>query len=546
VKQLPVGIQNFRKIIEGSYTYADKTEYIYKLIKSGSYYFLSRPRRFGKSLLIDTMRELFSGSRDLFEGLWIAKTDYDFTPYPVVRIDMSQTDTSSAAMLEQTITNRLLEMAFDEDVSITGASASDHFIHLIMALRKKYGSRVVVLIDEYDKPIIDHIAEAKLAEANREVLRNFYGILKGQDANLRFAFLTGVSKFTKTSIFSQLNNLIDISLWDPFASICGITEAEFDTLFDEHLRAFHASLSKSKSGDAPRPLSEIRATIFDWYDGYTWDGATRVFNPFSLLSFFLKGTYGNYWYASGTPQFLAEALKMRPVEYLGWQEAIIDEFLLDSHDIENAPLVSLLFQTGFLTVRSADPGPPRSFSIGFPNIEVAQSFGRQFLAEAVEEPDPYGNAFIAGMRKALDTGDAKAFEAGLRGLYASIPYQLHISAEAFYQVVFLSAMQFLGFRVIGELSTAKGRMDGSIERPNGMAYVAEFKYRRAEADASSGQADNLLDGAIIDALAQIDARSYAERYAGTGRRVHKLAIAVSGRGDVRVAIEPAGTRTDTA
>jgi hypothetical protein len=538
MKKLPVGIQTFREIIEGGYVYADKTEYIHKMTQDGKYYFLSRPRRFGKSLLVDTMKELFSGERELFKGLWIDGSGYGFKKYPVIRIDMSQQDLSSTATLEDSLLGSLGRIAEAEELELSERTAPAALRQLIESLRKKYDACVAVLVDEYDKPIIDFLDAPEKATANRKALGNFYGMLKGQDANLQFVFLTGVSKFTKTSLFSQLNNLDDMTLWDEYAGICGFTESDFDTLFPEHLAAYKAAGAPDGDLDA----DAIRQGIFDWYDGYTWDGKTHVFNPFSLLRFFRRKEYAAYWYASGTPQFLADVFRSRPFEYVNLQEVVIDEGVLDSYDIENAPLVSLLFQTGFLTVKSVKPGIPKHYSLGFPNVEVGYSFGRQFLESAPTEIDPLGNAFITRMRDALDAGEPEKIEDSLRGLYASIPYQLHLKAEAFYQVVFLATMQFLGFRVLGEISTADGRMDGSIERPNGMAYVLEFKYMRSKksktggADAGDGNepVSALLDAGVIDAFNQIADRGYADRYAGTRRKVFKVAVAVAGRGQVKV------------
>jgi hypothetical protein len=407
-------------------------------------------------------------------------------------------------------------------------------MQFIELLHRKHDERVVVLIDEYDKPIIDHFDEPELAQENREVLRNIYGVLKGMDAHLRFVFLTGVSKFTKLSLFSQLNNLVDLTLWKPYAGICGFTEPEFDSLFSEHLAAYQdaTAMARADKGRGEN-LTTVRNDVFFWYDGYTWDGATRVFNPFSLLSFFLKNQYNNYWYASGIPKFLSAALKERPQGYLDIQEAVITENLLDSHDIEKAPLVSLLFQTGFLTVKSVDEGPPANYSLGFPNNEVSQSCSQLFLAGISEDTEPFNGTFAKSMRRSLDTGTPEDFEEPLRGLFAAIPYHLHIPAEAFYQAVFLAAMQFLGFRIQGELCTATGRIDGVIQRPDKL-YILEFKYIKADAKVTTDERSRLLEAAINDAFEQIETKQYADRYLGTDGQVCKVAVAVCGRGDVRV------------
>jgi len=541
MKKLPVGIQTFRKIAVDDYIYADKTEYIYRLIQEGNYYFLSRPRRFGKSLLVDTMKELFTGERALFKGLWIDSSDYDFKKYPVIRLDMSQVDTADSARLTDSIMFEISKIADTEEIKLLGNTPANAFTWIIESLRKKYGERVVVLIDEYDKPIIDHMGNPAVAEKNREVIGNFYGVLKGQDANLRFVFLTGVSKFTKMSLFSKLNNLTDLTLWDKYAGICGFTETEFDALFTEHIEAYKKARRAAGGRDGERDTAVIRRDILAWYDGYTWDGKTHVLNPFSLLSFFNKNQYGAYWFTTGAPQFLMGIFQKSPENFADVQTAVITESILDTHDIENAPLVSLLFQTGFLTVASTEEGPPRRYRLGFPNIEVSQSFSELFLSTIIEPDKLFSDSFIEGMRKSLDAGEPEKMEEFLRGLYASIPYQLHIPKEAFYQVIFLAIMQFLGFRVLGEISTAEGRVDGVIDLPNGKSYVIEFKYRKAP-DGATGvnhvsNLDDMMEQDIVNALAQVDDRGYADRYSGAGREVYKVAIAVSGRGKVRVRSE---------
>jgi hypothetical protein len=262
-----------------------------------------------------------------------------------------------------------------------------------------------------------------------------------------------------------------------------------------------------------------------------------VFNPFSLLSFFNKKQYGAYWFTSGAPQFLLDVFRVRPFEYIDVQDAAINELSLDSYDIEKAPLVSLLFQTGFLTVKSTKKGPPPIYALGFPNTEVSRSFGQLFLAGVSAETDPFSSSFVTGIRKALDDKDIDKIEDCLRGLYASVPYQLHIASEAFYQVIFLATMQFLGFRVLGEVSASEGRLDGSIDLINGKSYVIEFKYSKIDGgnEYDDKELADILEKDIAEAFRQIEERGYSDRYAGTNREVIKLAVAVAGHGKVKVA-----------
>ena len=553
MKRLPIGLQTFSHVINDGHVYADKTRYIRDMANQGKFFFLSRPRRFGKSLLVDTMKEAFSGNRDLFEGLDLARSDFDFTTRPVIRLDMSRIDLSDRASLRSGVLYLLSTIAEDENVTMATVNPAIALQDLISRLHRKTGQRVVVLIDEYDRPIIEHLARPELAEENRAELRSLYGVLKGMDADLHFVFLTGVSKFTRTSIFSQLNNLTDISLDQRYANICGFTEQEFDALFSEHLA--HVVESHHQHGDPDAGTVSVRDEIFTWYDGYSWDGIARVFNPFSLLKFFDAQEFYPYWYTSGVPQFLARHLKDNPCVYTDLENTEITEVLLDSHDIEQASLESLLFQTGFLTVKSADRlQRPTSYRLGFPNLEVSQSFSGWFLDTVGDDPATV-QTMTARLRKALNEGHPEDLEECLAGLFAAIPYtrlsreenelarypetiegvdwwnqehNLHLKAEAFYHAILLAVLRTLGFRVTGEQSA----IDATIDTVTGQSYVVEMKYVALDAGADPAEA---LGRATAEALDQIAARHYADRYRGSTRSVHLVGIAVAGHGHVRVA-----------
>ena len=272
MKRLPLGIQSFKKIIEGDYVYADKTRFIYDLINGASYYFLSRPRRFGKSLLLDTISEAFSGDKELFKGLWIYDSDYAFPKHPVIRLDMSSISNKTPEVMEKDIMLTLRGKIRDEGFDIADGSPANMFMQLIEHLHRKYNQRVVVLIDEYDKPMLDHINDIPTADGNRQALRGFYGILKSMDPHLRFTFITGVTKFTKTSIFSGLNNLRDITMMEKYANICGVTTQDLGTYFSDHME-YISNLEDFSH------FESVHDEILKWYDGYSWDGKTRVINP---------------------------------------------------------------------------------------------------------------------------------------------------------------------------------------------------------------------------------------------------------------------------
>ena len=399
MKKLPLGIQNFRKIIDGDYIYVDKTRYIYNLIYNASYYFLSRPRRFGKSLLLDTIEEAFSGDRELFKGLWIYDSDYGFEKHPVIRLDMSNIANKTPETLENSLLGVLRNRVKEEGFDIDSNMPSDIFRSMIEALYRKYSQRVVVLIDEYDKPILDHLQDADTAEANRDVLRGFYGILKSMDPFLRFTFITGITKFTKTSIFSGLNNLYDITLDEIYSNICGVAIEDLSELFSEHIEGIAAA----NGGVSTASITE---EILAWYDGYSWDGKTRVINPYSLLSFFMRKSLESFWYASGTPTFLIDILKKRPASFLALQNLEMRERVLDSFDIKKIGLASLLFQTGYLTVKSILPDlKPTVYLLDIPNLEVKEALYMNIIAEFTEQDGSFAESANIRIREKLKTGN---------------------------------------------------------------------------------------------------------------------------------------------
>ena len=530
MKKLPIGIQNFRKIIEGDYIYIDKTQYVYDLIDNASYYFLSRPRRFGKSLLLDTIAEVFSGDKELFKGLWIYDSGYAFPKHPVIRLDMSRIANENPAILKESILSRLKEICSAEGLEIEDTIVSDVFAKLISLLCKKYDQRVVVLIDEYDKPILDHITEIDLADENRKVLRGFYGILKSMDACLRFTLITGVTKFSKTFVFSELNNLSDITLHEDFAGICGIPVESLDTCFGEHMESLAASKNLSR-------YESIRDGILAWYDGYSWDGETRLINPFSLLSFFSARRFSGFWYASGTPGFLVDMIKRKPETFLTLKNLEMSERVLDLFDIRSMEIEPLLFQTGYLTVESIllEYGPP-IYRLTMPNLEVREAFSLQVMAELTEKGDFFAETAYRRMKESLAEGDLQKMLDILRGLFASIPYELHVKQEAYYHSIFYAVMSVLGFDVDAEVSVSKGRVDAVLALED-KVYVMEFKYEACPPDASDEAKQKLFSDTLDEAMAQIGDRGYADRYRGSGKSVVRAAFAFLGRDEIEMRVE---------
>jgi len=453
VKKLPFGIQTFRTIIEDGYAYADKTKYIYNLINDAKHYFLSRPRRFGKSLLLDTISEVYSGDKELFKGLYIYDTDHNFDKHPVLKLDMSNIANETPETLKEELLIELRKRAKEENFSFNYNTPSAMLKMLIENLSKKNSRKVIVLIDEYDKPILDRITDIETAEANRDILRGFYGVLKSMDAYLRMTFITGVTKFTKTSVFSGLNNLRDITMSKGYANICGIETENLRTYFDEHIK------DMAQIGNMGG-YNEVYDKILTWYDGYSWDGETRAINPFSLLGFFGEKKLSSYWYASGTPAFLISLIKKKPASFLALNNLEISERALDNFEIRKLSIAPLLFQTGYLTVGAIrNRGDTESYVLKIPNFEVKEAFYLNILAEFTENEEDVTESAYWRIKESLDNGDLHNMLKVLRSLFASIPYQLHIEEEAYYHSIFYAIMSLLGFETEAEVSVSGGSVD---------------------------------------------------------------------------------------
>ena len=360
-RKLPIGIQSFAKLREQNCYYVDKTALAMQLIDSGTYYFLSRPRRFGKSLFLDTLREMFEGNQALFTGL-AAENGWDWSQkYPVIRINFGERVLKSSSELNQRIGEMLLDNQRQLGVSCTHQSLGGQFSELIAMVRQKTGQRAVVLIDEYDKPILDNIDHSAVAIDMREGLKNFYSVLKGSDEHLKFVFLTGVSKFSKVSLFSGLNNLKDITLDERYSAICGFTDADVDTVF------------------APELPGLDRELLRQWYDGYNWLG-TSVYNPFGLLMLFDTRKFMPHWLETGTPSFLIKRLQQRQQFIPDLSRIVASESLLSTFDVDNIPVESLMFQAGYLTIASHQSRNERlELTLKYPNLEVQSALNNNLL-----------------------------------------------------------------------------------------------------------------------------------------------------------------------
>jgi len=397
--KLPIGVQNFVELIEKECVYVDKTIYIYQLLQLGaSSFFLSRPRRFGKSLLLSTMNAIFEGRKELFKGLYIFdKVDWG-KQYSVIHLDMSGLETRSAEKFEDSLSFRLYSVAEEAGVTVTATLPGDRLYELIDKLYFKTGQRVVVLVDEYDKPIQDVLHKPELAAELREILRGFYTVIKSKSEKLHFAFLTGVSKISRVSVFSGLNNLMDLTLDGRFAGICGYTQEELEVNFKEYV----AQLAAKESLDRRQTLENVKY----WYNGYSWDGETFVYNPFSTLLLFDSREFDPHWFRTGTPTFLLELMEQRkdfsPVLD---QAIIVDRTFSDTQTLERMDTVPLFFQTGYLTIKER---VGEKYRLEIPNQEVKLSLSNFLLSRLTDRPEYEVKNLVEGIRQGLEQEDLEA------------------------------------------------------------------------------------------------------------------------------------------
>ncbi|MGB0929240.1 MAG: AAA family ATPase [Chitinophagales bacterium] len=517
-KPLPIGESDFRGIIEKNGLYVDKTQQIHRIITGSKPNFLSRPRRFGKSLLVSTMEEIFLGNKELFKGLWIYDK-IDWESRHVIRLSMTEIDYKNQD-LETALSRYLDDLAKKNQISLQKHTSKEKFAELIKALSAE--RNVAILIDEYDKPIIDFIEDFKKAEANRDVLRNFYGALKDGvvDSNVHFLFITGISKFSKTSIFSELNNLRDLTIDRSSVDLCGITQEELERNFAPYISATAADLGLQEK----TLLKELKR----WYNGYSWDGKTFVYTPFSLLNFFAKGEFLNFWFASGTPTLLLKVIKKQKIdiESVGsakWSSRSFDKFTLRNLDFKN-----LLFQTGYLTIKkkTLKKGRP-TYILAYPNQEVQESFTQNLIELKSHQPDSTVDESLIRIEDALIENDMEAFVEQLKILFSDIAYQLHPKInkknptaddeaklfkawEGYFHSIIYLVIKFLGIHIDVEMSKHQGRIDAKIEVEDYL-YVMEFK----------------LDASVEKAIDQIKTQQYAEAFKNTSKQIVLVGISFS-------------------
>ena len=498
-RRLPIGIQTFRKIKEEDCYYVDKTAHIRRLLDEGTHYFLSRPRRFGKSLLLDTLKELFEGNEPLFAGLAI-HDHWDWSVrHPVLRLDFSGGNFTEPGYLQANLVDQLTAIERRSGVAAESTTVPGRFARQLEALHERTGQRVAVLVDEYDKPILDALDAPEVARANRDLLRGLYATVKFADAHIRFTFLTGVSKFSKVSLFSGLNNLKDITLDPRYSALCGYTEADLDTVF------------------APELPGLDRDQIRDWYNGYRWRGDEKVYNPFDILLLFDSREFKAHWFETGTPTFLVETLCQRHVSSLELGEMVGSDELLSTFDVDAIATEALLFQTGYLTItEEEDLGGERLYRLGYPNREVRQSLNRSLLRYLVQDATRQMANSIQ-LYRLLEANDFTGLKTLFHAFFASIPYEWYsnndiANYEGYYASVFYSYFAGLGLDIKVEDSSSHGRLDMAVLF-NGTVYLFELKVVEM---ASEGAA-----------MAQLQERRYADKYRALGQPIYLVGVEFS-------------------
>ena len=498
-RKLPIGMQTFRDIRESNCYYVDKTAYVGRLLDEGKHYFLSRPRRFGKSLFLDTCKELFEGNEPLFEGLAIHDRWDWSVRHPVLRLSFGSGHFREPGYLHEEVMDQLRILEEESEVVAHHDAAPARFRHLIRTLHQRAGRPVAILVDEYDKPILDALDAPEVARANRDFLRGLYAVVKDCDAHIRFSFITGVSKFSKVSLFSGLNNLTDITLEPDYSAICGYTDADLDTVF------------------APELGGLDRDQVRDWYNGYSWRGEEKVYNPFDILLLFRKREFAAHWFETGTPTFLVDTLFSRRVSSLALDGMVSSAELLSTFDVDDMPTEALLFQTGYLTIVRPEPRGGRMFyRLGYPNREVRQSLNQSLLNRMTGDASrPVAHS--ARLYDLLLINDFTGLAALFESFFASIPYEWYTnndiaSYEGFYASVFYSYFAALGLDVVVEDSSSHGRLDMAV-RFNDNVYLFEFKVVELAPEGA--------------ALAQLKARGYADKYRDRGEPIHLIGVEFS-------------------
>ena len=502
MKDLTTSIYNFEDLIQGNFLYVDKTEYIWQLIRPAKgMYFLSRPRCFGKSLLVSTLKAIFEGRKELFNGLAIHAKPYDWTIHPVIHLDLGGRDFSTVEKMEERLKLILQEQADYNGVSLHDAALDTMFHELIKTLHDRKGD-VVILLDEYDKPILGNISREDCSEFLAS-LKVFYSVIKEKAGMLRFALVTGVSKFCHVSLFSELNNLTDITLTQDYAGMLGFTKEEVRKCFAEKIT--DAARLRGISED------ELMLGLLEWYDGYRFSKADiHVCNPVSITQFFANNCeFDNYWGTTGVPTVLFELAKTTRFNFEQALTAPVSSLAFGAYEVENIDPLGLLWQTGYLTIKTVLPGPLGSsmFMLGFPDHEVEEAFNTQLLAYYSGYKDAAMSSMVFKLTSAIRQDDMELFMVTLQSYFASIPYGIRGGDEHYYQTIFFITFLLLGSSIEAESRTNEGRIDAYI-RTAKTVFIFEFK----------------LDRNTDEAVGQILDRHYYEKFQSCGLPIRLIGV----------------------
>ena len=502
MKKLPIGIQAFEIMRTQDYLYVDKTRHVHQLVDEGMFYFMARPRRFGKSLLVSTLKCLFQGRRELFEGLWIAEhSDWEWKTHPVVVIDFNEIAHETPDNLRLALTAYLRKIAHEFQITLDSPLLVSQFRDLINEIYRATGARVAVLIDEYDKPIIDHLGSGEkgleIARANRDILRTFFGVLKGATVSvaLRFVFLTGVSRFSRVSIFSQLNNLNDISMHQDYAAMLGYTREELNVYFSDYLRRLAVKLG----------MRDVMTALARQYDGYRFsENDTRVYNPFSTLNAFNHRQFKNYWFETGTPTFLVDLLKQEQYDLPQLEGLEVSRSVFSTFDIDRLFPEALLLQTGYLTITDVED---EIYTLNYPNREVKISFIESLLL-ATEGVEKQTSSHVLRLSRYLQREEMDAFFETVTAIFASIPYDINTRRdEAYFHTIFYLLMSASGGAAQSSVLTSRGRIDLVVTFPD-CVYIIEFKCNQSAKSA----------------IQQIREKGYAKSYRQSGKEIILVGI----------------------
>ena len=498
-KIYPIGIQNFEKIRNDGYFYIDKTALMYQMVKTGSYYFLSRPRRFGKSLLISTLEAYFQGKKELFEGLAVEKLEKDWIKHPILHLDLNIEKYDTPESLDKILNDNLEYWESQYGTRPSETSFSLRFAGIIQRACEKTGQRVVILVDEYDKPMLQAIGNEELQKQFRNTLKPFYGALKTKDGYIKFALLTSVTKFGKVSVFSDLNNLDDISMWNEYVEICGVSEREIHENLEAELHEFAAARGIT--------YDKLCEDLRECYDGYHFThNSIGMYNPFSLLNAFKRKEFGSYWFETGTPTYLVELLKKHHYDLHRMAHEETTAEVLNSIDSTSDNPIPVIYQSGYLTIKGYDV-EFGNYRLGFPNNEVEEGFIKFLLPFYASVNTVEASFEIQKFVREIRSGDYESFFRRLQSFFADTPYELVRDLELHYQNVLFIVFKLVGFYVKAEYHTSEGRVDLVLQTDK-FIYVMEFK----------------LNGTAEEALRQINEKHYALPFERDGRELFKIGV----------------------